>query len=420
MGSKSELSRKKEDVLAVLNADDSGAWERVGGIPLVARSLFHLKKLGIKKVILLLRTDHLPEDLRRWQAGLELRVLKAGQDLPATILSIPDRGEYFFYIDAAHLIDPRLLRALLNVSKTTLLCMDSSDAEKEVIRAGFLRREDLQTWSSQGKGPMIRRSVSLLPGDIDSFSPEIRGPLPPYFMEVRSKKNATEATGVVIRSQQKQVMDLPAQFIDPPFENALTRFLCTTPVTPNMVTLSGVIVAVGTAWLFWHGNFLGGALCAFVVEILDGVDGKLARTRLRFTTLGHYEDVIDYFYENSWYVALSVGLSAVTSSYLPRILAGLLILSDTADNVFYTLSSRWYGKSIDLFSRFDGAFRRIAGRRNIYTFIFIIGFSLGFPLQTFAFVAVWAALTAALHGLRLFQYGRTDKKISPQEEEADA
>jgi hypothetical protein len=92
----------------------------------------------------------------------------------------------------------------------------------------------------------------------------------------------------------------------------------------------------------------------------------------------------------------------------------LLILSDTTDNILYTLADKWFGKTIDLFSPFDSGFRRIAGRRNVYAFIFIIGFSIGYPFETFSFVAVWAALTASTHGIRLIQYGRMVKRMVRQ------
>jgi phosphatidylglycerophosphate synthase len=228
---------------------------------------------------------------------------------------------------------------------------------------------------------------------------------------VCSEGEADKATRLLINSQQKFVMDFPAEFIDPPFENALTYHLSKTWVTPNMVTFAGALVAAVVAWLFWHGYFLAGAFLIFPVEVLDGVDGKLARTKLEFSKLGRHEDVIDFFCENSWYVSLGVGLSTIWPGSLPAVLAGLLIFSDTADNLFYTFSGKWHGTSIDLFSPFDGRFRRFAGRRNIYGFMFITGFLLGYPLQTFALVACWAAITAAIHGVRLMQYGRSRKKI---------
>lgn len=411
----SEMDKRIEPPLVVLNACHPGAWQRVGGVPLVARTLFHLNQFGIKRVALLLKTDRIPEDLRAWQKNLRLEPLRVKEDIPGTLLALKDPGPSLVYIDAAHLIDPRLIRALAVASEPTLAYIDSSDREREAIRAGFLRGEDLQTWRIHGKGNLTRQVRPLLPEDIDPFSPEIRGPLRPYFVEVLSQDDARKATSVLIRSQQKQVMDLPAQFIDPPFENMLTRLLCNTPITPNIVTFLGVGVGVLVAWLFWHGHFLAGALTIFLVEILDGVDGKLARTRLHYTKLGRYEDLIDYFNETSWYVALGVGLRGTGLNPSPALLAGLLISSDTTDNIVYTLANKWYGKTIDLFSPFDRAFRRIAGRRNIYGFMFIIGFSFGYPFQTFAIVALWAALTASIHGFRLFQYGRIMKRAVSQQ-----
>jgi phosphatidylglycerophosphate synthase len=414
-----KMADRIETPLVVLNACHPGAWLRVGGVPLVARTLFHLNQLGMERVVLLFTTERIPEDFKAWRKNFRIEPLRVTENIPATLLTLKDPGPSLVYIDAAHLMDPRLIRALTAASQPTLAYIDPPDRQRETIRAGILRREDLQTWLKQGKGDLIRQAGSLLPEDIDPFSPEIRGPLPPYFVEVLSKEDARRATSVVIRSQQKQVMDLPAQFIDPPLENLLTRLLCNTPVTPNMVTLGGLAVAAGVAWLFLQGYFLAGAFGMLAVEILDGVDGKLARTKLHFTKLGHREGVIDYVYENGWYAALAVGLSRTGSGPLPALLAGLLILSDTADNIFYTLAGKWHGKSIDLFTPFDSAFRRIAGRRNIYGAMFIIGFFLGYPLHTFAAASLWAAVTAFVHGLRLFQFGGDVKKRTRASAEAN-
>ncbi len=404
------MEKKIEPPLAVLNACHPGAWQKVGGVPLVGRFLFHLDEAGIKRVVLISETGPLPTELERWQKNLQLDRVSAGENIPESILTIPVLGKTLIYIDAAHLMDPRLIRALAAASDPTLAYIDPSDRERQTIRAGVLRKEDLQTWLRQGKGDLIRRARSILPEDIDPFSPEIRGPMRPYFVQVHSREDANKATLLLIRNQQKQVMDLPAEFIDPPFENRLTRLLCNTPVTPNMVTFLGVGMGALVVWLFWHGHFLAGALTIFLIEILDGVDGKLARTKLHYTKLGRYEDLIDYFNETSWYVALGLGLRGAGLNPSPALLAGLLISSDTADNIVYTLANKWYGKTIDLFSPFDRAFRRIAGRRNIYGFMFIIGFSFGYPFQTFAIVALWAALTASIHGFRLYRYGRMMKR----------
>jgi 1L-myo-inositol 1-phosphate cytidylyltransferase / CDP-L-myo-inositol myo-inositolphosphotransferase len=404
--------------LGILNACRSGAWKRVGGIPLIARSLFHLNALGLKELVLLWDSDHPPQDLEKWQGTIRIEPLQVMNGLPAALRSTANLAEQFVYIDTGHLIDPRLLRELMFAHGTTLCQMDAADKEKQIIRAGLLTKEDLLIWSHQGITSLVSRAAPLLVCDIELLRPELRGPATPYFLEVCSDGDAKMATHLLIRNQQKQVMDLPAEYIHPPFENAITSLLLKTPVSPDGVTLIVALVAFLVTWLFWHGYFVSGALLSFVVNILDGVDGKLARTKLQFSWFGKHEDILDYFYENSWYVALGVGLHSLTGGSLPLFCAAVLVLADTADNVFYTLAGKWHGRSIDLFSRFDRNFRRIAGRRNIYGGLFILGFSMGYMLQTFVTVTLWALITATIHGVRLSHYGQTSEKFSVEGKES--
>jgi phosphatidylglycerophosphate synthase len=394
----------------VLDARGPGSWERVGGIFLVARALFHLGKMGFRKTSLLYPPGRDPEMLVPWAKDLEVDNIEARPDFQWQQLGPALQGDRILFLDAAHLFDPRILYALAEMPGTALAFIQPSDRDAGIIRAGILTDEDVRLWAEEGGSALALNATPLFSGDIELFCPRTRGPRFPYFMEVGSPSEARFATRLLIRNQQKQVMDLPAQYLDPPLENALTYLLCNTPVTPNMVTFCCLAVAVMVGWLFWHGHFVAGALGTLLVEILDGVDGKLAWTKLRFSRLGAYEDIFDYLYENFWYVALGVGLTASVGGPLPAFLAALLVLADTSDNVFYSLAGKWYGKSIDLFTPFDGAFRRIAGRRNIYGIIFIFGFSLGHPLPTFAVAAVWGAVTAGLHGWRLIQYGNSGGK----------
>jgi phosphatidylglycerophosphate synthase len=409
--------RDKPVKQAVLNACSDGAWERVGGMPLVARSLYWLRKLGIEEVTILSSISGVAERLTKWQGNIRLREAivqhpATSDALPKAVYSLPGLDGWILYIDCSHLIDSRLIKSLADGQESILAKLGPGDRLSSIIRAGLLNREDIGCWAEKGAPELIKSTNSLFPEDIAPFSPEVRGPIRPIFMEVRTRAAAKEATRLLVCSQQNHVMDLPAEFIDPPFENALTIWLCSTRITPNMVTAMGVCVAVLVAWLFWKGYFAAGAFLTFAVEILDGVDGKLARTKLHYSKLGHHEDVIDYFCENSWYVALGMGLSATMGGSLAALFATMLIVSDTVDNVLYTFAGKWHSKSIDLFSPFDAAFRRIAGRRNIYNFMFIAGFSLGFTAQTFAAVAVWAAVTASIHGVRLFQFGRLKERLS--------
>jgi len=392
--------------LAIINATHSNVWQRVGGIPLMARWVYHLNAIGVKKVNVLIRNEDTPKPLDKWQGTLQLDWVRLQSDIPTAILTALDPAASFIYIDAAFLADPRLLHHLVHAASLTLAFPNRKDIKNNKIRVSLMQSEDLIIWAKQGDAALIERAQILLPDDIEPFCPETRGNRTPYFKAVRTPADAKKATRFLIADMQKKVMDLPSEYIDPHFENPLTMLLIDTPVTPNMVTYVCLAVAIGVAWLFWQGHFITGALLTLAVEILDGVDGKLARTRLQFSKIGAHEDIIDYFYENSWYVALGIGLSHAVQGDWPLYIAGLLIFSDTADNILYTLAGKWHGKSIDLFSPSDAVFRKIAGRRNIYGYMFIVGFMAGFPQHTFIAVAVWAVITATVHGVRLWQYGR--------------
>jgi phosphatidylglycerophosphate synthase len=392
--------------LVLLNVRPPGAWELVGGITLVARALCHLEALGLKKAVLLTEGDKSLSDIKRRPKNMEIQWVKIKGEIPTDLEPLAALSERFIYLDAGHLVDPRLLRALVSAATPTLLAMDKADMERHAVRAALFSREELMLWIQQGSSALTRRAHFLFPEDLDPFNPEIRGPLKPYFVEIRTTEDARKATRLLIRSQQKHVMDLPAQYLHPHLADALTALLVRTPVHPNMVTIATASIAFVISWLFWNGYFFPGALLTFLVDVLDGVDGKLARTKLQYSRLGKREDILDYLCQTGYYVSLGLGLRAFSEGNLSLIVAGLMIVADTADNIFYTLSGVWYGKSIDLFSSFDSRFRLIAGRRNIYCSMFIIGFALGFPLQTFAAASFWAVITATVHGLRLCQYGR--------------
>ena len=115
-----------------------------------------------------------------------------------------DLGQPFLYIDASCLIDPRFFEALASASKTTIVHMDPADADRCVVRAGFFNKKDLETWVAQGAASLIRTADALYPDDLDPFRSEIRGAVKPYFLEIRTKESARNATRLLIEKQQKQ------------------------------------------------------------------------------------------------------------------------------------------------------------------------------------------------------------------------
>jgi len=90
-----------------------------------------------------------------------------------------------------------------------------------------------------------------------------------------------------------------------PFVRALTH----TPITPNMVTLAGLLVAIISAYCFSQGTYLAslaGALLFFASGLLDEVDGMLARIRFSDSAFGTwFEGTVD----NISYLLLFIGIT---------------------------------------------------------------------------------------------------------------
>jgi len=392
-------NKNDQPIIAVINASTQGAWEHVGGIPLVARNLFYVAKNGIKKVIIFIAKRQKHVSLKKWALGAE--VVYSIKDPLNKMLQTEQK---VLYIDSSFLFDQRIIDKIASCKANTIFIRDQN-LQEEIILALF-NKEGINIWKNQGIGKLLDKSNKIYLKDINPFSEEMRGEIPPYVIEVKNKKDAKKATWALIRSMQKKVMDLPAEYLDPIFEDRITFILCNTPITPNMVTFASLIIATLIAFLFYSGHFLSAALCTYIVEVLDGVDGKLARTKLEFSKFGEYECLVDYFYENLWYISIGLGLKNKFHYSPALILSAIMVLCDTLDNIIYTLSSKWFHKNFDLLSPFEKNFRKIAGRRNIYCFMFIIGFCLGYYVETFFITTIWAAITVSIHIFRLFWHKR--------------
>jgi len=80
--------------------------------------------------------------------------------------------------------------------------------------------------------------------------------------------------------------------------------------------------------------------------------------------------------------------------------------SDLLDNLLYYLGQVLFSKQLDELGAFDRKFRLIAGRRNIYAWMFGFGFWAGLPVQTFVVTLVWSLITIVVHGFRLVYHVR--------------
>jgi phosphatidylglycerophosphate synthase len=88
------------------------------------------------------------------------------------------------------------------------------------------------------------------------------------------------------------------------------RLLTHTGVTPNQVTVGGLVVAIEAALLFARGsylNYVAGALLFFLSGLIDEMDGMLARIKFTESAFGTW---FEGFVDNATYLLVFSGITA--------------------------------------------------------------------------------------------------------------
>ncbi|MBI3769481.1 MAG: CDP-alcohol phosphatidyltransferase family protein [Deltaproteobacteria bacterium] len=362
-----------------------------GGLSLLERQLKQLRALNHGPATLVVPEAVILPPLSDTLVAARCRV-PAGDDPFAALAAAPALPARFLFLAADWLLDARVLCAAAATADDTLM----RDEDGRVAPVGRLTGATVERLGATLPASVPTTSLDAL----DAYAPELRGNVPPYLLRVRSAADRRLAWRVLLDHVQKRGLDLPGQYFDSPFENALVRALAATRVTPNQITLATLVLAAVVGVLFLRGSLAFGLVLALVVGVLDGVDGKLARMKLATSRLGELEHVGDFVYENFWYVALALHLFA-TTGMVGFWRAGMAIVTcDLVDNLLYGAVQARTGRFLDELSPFDRGFRAIAGRRNVYVWILVAGVCVRRPASAFLAVTGWAAITALVHGVR--------------------
>lgn len=343
--------------------------ESIHGRSAVDRHLSHLRSLGLRALV------HTPDD-------------SAGTAAPAL-------SEEVLWIDGDTVFDARLYREAWRGAA------DARFVDGEPIGLAKLSADTAlaRLTVSEERGHAALRDVEV--ESVDPYIPEMRRRLRPYWVRLATTADVRLAEEHILDAAQKGNLDFPARFLHPFPENALATALAHGPLTPNHVTLISALIGFGATWLFWTGDYLAGFALAIVANILDGVDGKLARITLRQSVGGDRLDhALDIGFEFSWYLAFGASLSRVVSTTAP-LQVGIGILATMVACRAVSGSYRWLsGMSIHDHRPFDQAFRLVAGRRNIFVLLLLGGFLAGQLWVAFQLVLVYAVATLVVYSVR--------------------
>jgi 1L-myo-inositol 1-phosphate cytidylyltransferase / CDP-L-myo-inositol myo-inositolphosphotransferase len=308
--------------------------------------------------------------------------------------------------DPPSIITPLLANPDGDASRLLCATLLSSDWFSRKNRAGTLVEEII---SDTMEGGVARVDAARQQTYVGSMRRSVR----PVFFPAPSLEQRPLAERLLRDATQKGVLDFPA-LVHAPIEKWLVSHLCRTSITPNQITLGTGVLGLSVTLLYAGGYLWAGVLLALVVGVLDGIDGKLARLKAQTTKAGKREHDLDYIIETSWWAALAYHFHATGQIRYAYVIFAAFFAFDRLERVAKQAVQRRIGRNLDDFAPFDRLVRIVAGRRNIYTWLFTFFLIIGAPTTGFIWLCFWGMASAVIHILRALQIGFAgQEKVTP-------
>jgi len=308
---------------------------------------------------------------------------------------LPAMTDAVLWVDGDTILDPRLYALAWAAVVGSRLDDGVPIGLCKVTAAAATTR--VQRGSTESTEAMLDVAIE----SVDAYLPALRRHLRPYWVRLEDASSRRRAERHVLDAAQKGSLDFPARFLHPLPENYLATRLVGTGLTPNHVTLISALIGFMATYFFANACYLTGFVCALAANVLDGVDGKLARITLRQSEGGDRLDhVLDIGFEFSWYVALGWSLSQDETGNHPLQVGFTILVAMVACRLVSGSYQMMSDRSIHDHRAFDRMFRVVAGRRNNYILLLLVGYMVGALNLAFQVVLAYAVLTLFVYLVR--------------------
>jgi len=297
--------------------------------------------------------------------------------------------------------DDALVRGL--VAAETDLALFAVDGSAVALNVAAADAADAAALLAAGRAPASAREVSAA-ALADGYNNALRKREPPYLIPL-SDATLPAIEQRVFGSSYKGVTDLVTLYVWPRPAKAVTRLCARAGITPNQVTTLSLVLVLAAMALFWTGHYAWGLVAAWAMTFLDTVDGKLARVTLRSSPFGNvYDHSIDLIHPPFWWWAWIVGLPAAGFTLAqPALVLSVIVAGYVLQRVEEGVFIACFGIEMHIWRRFDSRFRLITARRNPNLLLLTASVLVGRPDLGIVWVAVWTAVSLAVHALRLVQ-----------------
>lgn len=316
-------------------------------------------------------------------------------------------------LDGSNVLDPRLIDFLAN-STDVHSCLASRGEGDERAVALLLQPDvreaippEAHTLCEVADALLASGHVTLLDeAQFPAYINKLRRSLPYWIYAVNNAATRLRLERQMFWDNYKGSTDLLTRYVYPPLVWPLVRMCVRLGLSPNVVTLLSIFLAIVAVPLFARGDFLLGFICAYGMSVLDSVDGKLARLTLTDSRIGNVLDHgTDIIHPPFWYFAFALGLGGQSTDDWLYQTAIWMIVFYVADRIVLHIAKRRLGFTLHAATRLDGVVRSFIARRNITMTIMAFGILLGVGPQAFFVITAWQGLTLAWHAARTVWHG---------------
>ena len=196
-------------------------------------------------------------------------------------------------------------------------------------------------------------------------------------------------------------------YINSPCYHFITRLLIDKNITPNQVSISTIFLAIGAALAYIYGNFIAGGILVQVINIVDGVDGEIARIKHIGSSYGEIIDSLsDRVVEIVLCLSIGYGIWSARGSILVWVFSLIGIIGFLGGNYLTELVGARIGKEI-LRESWKGLKRlikfRLNHRSNQLFIVFVLSL-LGRPELALLLVGIISILYSVLRFCKMLPY----------------
>jgi len=257
-------------------------------------------------------------------------------------------------------------------------------------------------------------ATPLLARDFRGYIAMLRRDLAPYLIRVRGARDRERVERFLFWSNYKGSTDFMTRYVYPPFVWAMVRPLARLRVHPNWVTFVDIVATFAAVPFFLWGDWVAGLALAYLMSVLDSVDGKLARVTFTSSKLGEVMDHgLDIVHPPVWYLAWGSALAKASAAGAPWQASLWMLGFYVVDRIVAGIFKARHGKSIHGFTAFDERMRTFISRRNVNLPVFTAALaldalrgdaSLAVARGCFLAIVAWQAACLAFHVDRLLRF----------------